>query len=202
LIEPLTGPQARALEALATALDPSFYLAGGVAVAVHLRHRSSVDLDVFSPTTDPASLAEDIARTVSSVLVTSRSPGTLHLEIGGVPASALRYAYPTLHGPVAMGLPLRVASPEDLVAMKLSAIAGRGLYRDFWDLHALMEAQGIALPDALDTFKRKYAHEDLGHVVRSLVYFGDADTEPMPAGMTSALWARIRADFEAWVRGA
>jgi predicted nucleotidyltransferase component of viral defense system len=104
--------------------------------------------------------------------------------------------------PEAMGLPLRVASREDLIAMKLSAIAGRGLHRDFWDLHALMEGQAMALPQALQVFQRKYAQEDLGHVVRSLVYFSDADAEPMPAGMTAEMWARIRADFEAWVRRA
>jgi len=98
------------------------------------------------------------------------------------------------------GLPLPVASREDLIAMKLSAIAGRGAARDFWDLHALLKAQGMTLPQALDAFRRKYAHEDVGHVVRSLVYFGDAEAEPMPPGMTAAMWEATKADFEAWVR--
>jgi hypothetical protein len=200
--EAMTADQARALDALAKALDSTFYLAGGVAVAVHLHHRASHDLDVFSPTTDPASLADAIAQTVANAQVTARSPGTLHLEIGGVPASALRYAYPALRPPETMtGLPLPVASRDDLVAMKLSAIGGRGATRDFWDLHALMRAQGMTLTQALDVFCRKFEHEDVGHVVRSLVYFGDAEAEPMPPGMTPAMWSGIKDDFEAWVRG-
>jgi hypothetical protein len=46
---PLTTAQARALARLSEAhvLD-DVYLAGGVAVAIHLRHRQSVDLDLFS----------------------------------------------------------------------------------------------------------------------------------------------------------
>jgi hypothetical protein len=199
--DPLTPQQAVALDALAKALDPSFYLAGGVAVAVYLGHRVSHDLDVFSPSTDPAGLADTIAQTVAGARVTARSPGTLHLEIGGVPASALRYAYPALRAAERVpGLPLPVASREDLIAMKLSAVAGRGAARDFWDLHALMHAEGMTMAQALDAFRLKYAREDVGHVVRSLVYFGDAEAEPMPPGMTPALWAAIRASFEASVR--
>ena len=92
MTEPLTAEQARALGALAAALDASFYLAGGVAVAVYLRHRASHDLDVFSPSTDPAGLADSIVQTVAGAHVTARSPGTLHVKIASVPASALRYA--------------------------------------------------------------------------------------------------------------
>lgn len=38
---------AEAWEALAPHLPATLYLAGGTAVAVHLRHRSSADLDFF-----------------------------------------------------------------------------------------------------------------------------------------------------------
>ena len=35
------------LEALSKAIDPSFYLAGGTALSLHLGHRYSYDLDFF-----------------------------------------------------------------------------------------------------------------------------------------------------------
>jgi hypothetical protein len=46
---------------------------------------------------------------------------------------------------------------------------------------------------------RKYPVEDIGHVVRSLAYFGDA-TGPLPAGLSSVHWQQIQRDFETWVR--
>ena len=83
--------------------------------------------------------------------------------------------------------------------MKLSAIAGRGAARDFWDLHCIVTRTGRPLSEFLRTFSRKYPVEDIGHIVRSLVYFGDA-SGPLPAGLTSERWEAIQRDFETWVR--
>ena len=99
------------------------------------------------------------------------------------------------------GLPVPVASVEDLSCMKLSAIAGRGAAKDFWDLHAMLTARGESLAVALARFQKKYSAEDVGHVVRSLAYFADAEAGPMPAGLTNQHWQRVRADIEGWVRG-
>ena len=189
------------MAAAARVLDTSFYLGGGVAVAMHLAHRESRDLDFFSGTSDPSQLADAFAQSSDQVRILDRSAGTLHLEIVGVPVSALRYAYPSLATPLRMtGVPIPVASVEDLVAMKLSAIAGRGALRDFWDLSALLDRTHRSLADALALFRAKYAREDVGHVVRSLAYFADADAEPLPAGMTAERWRRMRADFQERVR--
>jgi len=78
--------------------------------------------------------------------------------------------------------------------MKLSAIAGRGAAKDFWDLEELLRhgVGGGSLPGMLALFERKYANEDLGHVIRSLAYFGDADAEPLPRGLTPERWAAIK----------
>ncbi|WP_437590398.1 nucleotidyl transferase AbiEii/AbiGii toxin family protein [Sorangium sp. So ce1000] len=80
------------------------------------------------------------------------------------------------------------------------AVRDSGARRDFWDLHALLTSRGRSLGEALDAYARKYAAEDVGHVVRSLAYFADAEAEPMPAGMTEERWTQIRSDLVAWVR--
>lgn len=89
-----------------------------------------------------------------------------------------------------------MTSLDDLASMKLSAISSRGKARDFWDLHEILSHRGQSLADALAAFCRKYTQEDVGHVVRSLVYFGDADAEPLPDGLERERWAEIRRDFE------
>ncbi|MBI2896151.1 MAG: nucleotidyl transferase AbiEii/AbiGii toxin family protein [Deltaproteobacteria bacterium] len=197
----ITPEQRSALQWLASFTDPSTYLAGGVAVAIRLGHRLSRDLDLFTPSGDPATLADSIVQSGAPAQIISRGPGTLHLEVEGIPASILRYAYPLLSEPEQVAdLPVPVASIDDLICMKLSAIGGRGARKDFWDLHALVSATGRGLGPALAAFQRKYASEDVGHVVRSLVYFADAEAEPMTAGLTELHWSRIRSDLEAWVR--
>ena len=196
----ITGNQRAALEKLASVLGDGFYLVGGVAVAAHLAHRTSRDLDLFA-TSDPNDLRTQLDH-LAGVEIESRAPGTLHLRVDEIPVSLIEYRYPLLAPPTSIAsLPVPVASLDDLACMKLSAIAGRGAARDFWDLHTIVTRTGRPLPDFLDAFRRKYPVEDIGHVLRSLVYFGDAG-DPLPKGLSPSRWDRIRRDFETWVRAA
>lgn len=92
-----------------------------------------------------------------------------------------------------------VASMDDLECMKLSAIASRGARRDFWDLHAMLTARHRSLQQALDGYMRKFVVEDVGHVVKALTYFDDAEAEPMPTGLLPEHWAQIRSEIVTWV---
>ena len=201
----ITNAQRTALAHLAPALEEGTYLAGGVAAALALNHRTSIDLDLFVPVDfDPARLAESIAATTPSARIGGSARGTLHLEVDGVPTSILSYRYPSLVPPEPHDdLAVPVASLDDLVCMKLSAIAGRGAAKDFWDLDALLArgAAGGTLERALDLFARKYATEDVGHVVRSLAYFGEADAAPLPLGLTGEAWGDLKRRMMTRVRG-
>ncbi len=194
----LTDPQREALRTLAPLLGEGFYLGGGVAIALRLHHRSSRDLDLFRDS-DPAPLEESLLQ-LPDVRVTGRAAGTLHLEVGGVPVSMLRYRYPLLAAPEPSAeVPVPLASLDDLICMKLSAIGGRGARRYFWDLRCLLAAKGMSLEGALALFARKFASVDVGHVVRALVYFADADREPMPPELDAAAWEAIKGDLRSRV---
>ena len=195
----ITDAQRLALQKLRPALSADCYLAGGVAVAAHLGHRSSHDLDLFADS-DPTTLRYGIER-IEGVVVQSQSSGTLYLTIDGVPVSLIQYRYALLDSPGQVAsLAVPVASIPDLACMKLSAISSRGAARDFWDLHAIIEATRLDLTTYLDAYRVKFPVEDLGHVIRSLVYFGDAEAGPLPNGLTPTHWEVIRTDFERWVR--
>ncbi|HEX3769724.1 MAG TPA: nucleotidyl transferase AbiEii/AbiGii toxin family protein [Polyangiaceae bacterium] len=200
----ITDAQLAVLASLAGKLDAGTYLAGGVALATAYGHRSSFDLDLFvAADFDAERLAEHVTASVPRAIVTGRAPRTLHLEVDGVPTSILSYRYPLLraleHRP---GLPIAVASMDDLACMKVSAIAGRGAAKDFWDLDVILEhgAAGGDLPGVLERYGRKFASEDIGHAVRALAYFADADAAPLPAGLAPAHWKRLKASFAARVR--
>lgn len=196
----MLSPQQRvALDTLTSILPPSSYLAGGLAVAAHLGHRTSRDFDVFAPSVDAAQVAASISA-LPDVRVIDTAAGTLHLMVHGVPVSLLEYRYPLLETPALGDDGIPIAALEDLACMKLSAIAGRGAARDFWDLQEILRAKNWSLEHVLELFGRKYPRVDVGHVVRSLVYFADADAEPRPVGLDDARWDEIKADLRARVK--
>lgn len=201
-VNPNNGPspeQQHALKALASCLPQETYLAGGVAVAIHARHRLSRDLDLFLPTEDPTQIVDRLTAE-PGVTLTSRAEGTVYATVNGVPVSIIRYRYPLLARTTRTAdAAIAIASIEDLVCMKLSAISHRGALRDFWDLHTMLSMKKMSLTAALELYQTKYASEDIGHVVRSLVYFADADAEPALTGLSNDTWTRIKSDARQWV---
>lgn len=120
-----------------------------------------------------------------------------------VPVDLVRYPYAPLDPPEVGREALPVAGLRDLAAMKLAAIARRGLRRDFWDLYAIQEA-GLSLEDAGAAYTTKFgtAESDLYHVMRALTYFGDAEKDPeYPRGLTVGRWEKIKAFFRASAPG-
>lgn len=194
----ITAEQGAALHALIPALEEGTYLAGGVAVATAFGHRMSRDLDLFVPHDFAPDRLEERLSGTAGVRVTGRARGTLHLEVATVPASILSYRYPLLDPTETRpGLDVPVASAIDLACMKVSAIAGRGAAKDFWDLDVLL-AHGVARGDLttlLERYARKYPVEDIGHAVRSLAYFGEADASPLPAGLSPDAWQGLKETF-------
>ena len=66
--------------------DMGFYLAGGTALAIHLSHRISVDLDWFTPNSfaDGMILAQSLRNSNIDLDVEQVSSGTLHGSVKGV----------------------------------------------------------------------------------------------------------------------
>ena len=70
------------------------YLAGGSALALHLGHRRSVDLDWFTKNTiEPIALLKDITSLGLPVAVTQNTEGTFLGRVGSVQYSVFRYRY-------------------------------------------------------------------------------------------------------------
>lgn len=192
---------AAAFRSVSSALAGSdFYLAGGTALALRIGHRLSVDLDLFSPTFNTVEpLLERLRAALPGFVVTSTASRTLEGALDGVGVSFFGYAYPCLRPPQRPApdlLPL--ATVEDIGAMKLAAIASRGSRKDFVDLWFMVNG-GLSLAETLDLFTQKYAAVDVGHVVRSLAYFDDAEQEPELRLLRPAPWPEVKSDLRAWV---
>jgi hypothetical protein len=86
---------------------------------------------------------------------------------------------------------IRLLDVEDIAAMKLDAITGRGDKKDFYDLYFLVQLYD--LEKLLSFHKEKYPHQTTFHVVRSLSYFADAESQPDPAVFDKKLtWEKIK----------
>ena len=191
------------LASVSTALTGTdFYLAGGTALALLEGHRISADLDLFSPTfDDPEAAQRTLAEVNPEAVTTFMSPRTLYLRIDGTTVSLFGYSYPLvapLLQPDDSLLPF--ASREDIAAMKLAAITSRGSRKDFIDLWLLI-TRHWPLSDCLELFRQKFTTRDIGHVVRSLTYFDDADEEPPLRMLVDIEWDSVKADFVGWVTG-
>jgi len=189
------------LVSVSTALAATdFYLAGGTALALLEGHRISEDLDIFSPSfNDPEAAQRTVAEVHPEAVTTLISPRTLYLQVEGTTVSFLGYSYPLvapLLQPDDSLLPF--ASREDIAAMKLAAITSRGSRKDFIDLWLLI-TRHWPLADCLELFRQKFATRDIGHVVRSLTYFDDADEEPPLRMLVDIDWDTVKRDFVGWV---
>lgn len=179
-----------------------YYLAGGTAVALHLGHRRSADLDWFTgePMGDALVLARSLQQARLRFRTAAVAPGTLHGRLSGVRVTCLEYRYPLLHAaPVWNSTGCHVASLDDLACMKLSAVAQRGSKRDFIDVYALA-LRHAPLADLVDLYRKKYSTGDVGHVLYGLTYFDDADQERMPRMLWDVDWRTVKVMLREWVR--
>jgi hypothetical protein len=91
-----------------------------------------------------------------------------------------------------------IASPRDLGAMKLLAVAQRGSRKDFVDVYELLQS-GIVLRAMLEDFREKF-NADPVSALRGLTYFDDAEMEPMPEMLKPLDWHELRAALGQAVR--
>jgi predicted nucleotidyltransferase component of viral defense system len=171
-----------------------FYLAGGTALAMRLGHRVSVDLDFFSEKAFNEAALIDKLVSIGDLRIFQKAPRSVTGSIDEVKVSFLGYEYPILTtGTLWSGV--TIASMEDIACMKLDALSSRGTKRDFIDLYFI--AKQIPLIDILRLFEQKFAaiRYNILHIKKSLVYFEDAESEPMPKMLVPVEWRAVKEFF-------
>ena len=156
---------------------PDFYLAGGSAAALYL------DFFTEHESYESEPLIQSI-QSVGNLKLQQQSRGTLVGLLDNVQISFFTYPYALLEVPGNLE-GVRIASLLDISLMKFIAISQRGKMRDFVDLYFLCQ-ENFTLVDLLKSVPRKYptGMYPSYHLLRSLVYFTDAeeDVPPRPLG--------------------
>ena len=164
-------------------------LVGGTALALQIGHRKSVDLDIFGNIqTDSLDLIQYL-NTIGKVIQIKESPNIHIFSIDGIKVDIVNYPYPWL-SPLKIKDDIKLAALEDICAMKLAAITGRGSKKDFIDIHFLL--QHFTLKEMLVFYNRKYTDGSSFLVLKSLSYFEDAENEPSPVMLTDTSWDTVK----------
>ena len=198
----LPESQKRLLHKITKALSGAdFYLAGGTALALQIGHRQSIDFDWFiSELGDPEILFKRLKSVNIDFRVTSTAIETVYLNVDNIQVSFFGYDYPMLQPIIVHPVyGMRMAGTDDIACMKLSAISSRGSRKDFTDLYFIVK-HFKPLEDYLKLYTQKFSTRDIGHIVRSLVYFEDAESEPELAMLKPLSWNDLKSEFEMWVK--
>ncbi|MDE0268354.1 MAG: hypothetical protein OXI96_04870 [Acidimicrobiaceae bacterium] len=169
--------------AVAEAIPEDSILMGGTALAIHLRHRRSDDLDIFTPgkfDPDPVHMTLDRQGVFDLI---SKSRGHLHGMFNGVKLDILWNAGAlTLQAPTTMAN-LNVGSVQDIMASKLRAITERHILRDYFDVMCIEQSTDISLEEGLTLYTHKYKitpqHGSVHALVKGLGYFEDVENDPV-----------------------
>lgn len=168
----------------------SFALAEGTSLALRFGHRLSVDLELFTDQSfDEQTLFDDLLISFPTILKVDEAKNTLSLFIEGVKVDLLAHCCPLL-SPFQEEFGIRFWSVEDVIAMKLGAVSGRGAKKDFWDLAELINH--FSLNEMLRFFTNKYVNSDPGYVIRSLTYFHDAELQIDPIVLNATTWPQVK----------
>jgi predicted nucleotidyltransferase component of viral defense system len=171
-----------------------FRLVGGTALSLLLGHRESIDLDLF--TDEPFDRELIINKLTDTFPLLSfegiKSPRLFFTYINDVKVDFVNtfekfsYDYNVIEG-------IRFAATEEIIALKLNVIAGRGAKKDFWDLYELLNH--YSFDQMISFYQKKYPNNALVMIAKSITYFAEADLQPDPSCFKNLKWEGVKKDI-------
>jgi len=171
----------------------SFYIAGGVGVALYLGHRSTADFDFFSSEPFDNAVLREQLNSLGNFQEIGSVWGVLHGVFNGMKTSFVSYQHPLIF-PTNKYKGVAVADLIDVALMKLDCLSNRGFKRDFIDVYCI-DREGLHLRQLLEYFPKKYPQGNLYQVIKSLGYFTDADKQPSPKMAIPTDWDAVKQFF-------
>ena len=179
-----------------------FRLVGGTSLSLRYGHRISDDIDLFTDaeygSIDFQLLQEILRREFpycqgdcgeivsfgTSYLVGNSKEDNVKLD--------LFYTDPFIR-PMEQIESIRMASLDDIVAMKMDVMSRGGRKKDFWDLHILRNKYTIE--QMLSLYKERYPYGATDEeCIAGLTNFSVADSDPDPTCLLGKIWQLIKLD--------
>jgi predicted nucleotidyltransferase component of viral defense system len=192
-VEPATFSILEKLMEVPELLD--FHLVGGTALSLLYGHRMSVDLDLFSNKPFENEFILEVLNRNFGGNFKSEDKGArfgIFCFINEVKVDIVRHPHPIIR-PIQNIDGIRMFSIEDIIAMKVQAILGRGKKKDFWDIAELLKHYSVN--DFASFHKEKYSTQNLLITVpQAITYFLDAEESEDPISLKKQTWESVQ-DF-------
>jgi predicted nucleotidyltransferase len=180
-----------------------FRLVGGTSLSLHLGHRMSDDIDLF--TDEPYgsldfTLIDKFLRQTFKY-VSDLAPGPVAMGVSYLVGHSkdesvkLDFFYTdTFILPAVQIGPYRLATVEEIIAMKIDIVQRKARKKDFWDLDELLGKYSIDQMIALHKQRYPYGHDE--KVIReNFTDFERADEDFTPMCLKGKHWELIKLDF-------
>lgn len=184
-----------------------FRLVGGTGLSLYRGHRESVDIDLF---TDSPYGSIDFDKIDSFLRANYRYVDTSNDDIIGFGKSYfvgeneknsikldLFYTDEFIDAVTVID-DIRLASVEEIIAMKLDVIQRGGRKKDFWDIHELMNEYSVVAMFSLHEKRYPYGH-DKAVLKNNFVQFENADGDFDPVCLREKHWELIKVDITDFV---
>lgn len=189
---------------MANPIFEPFYLVGGTSLSLRLGHRISVDIDLF--TNAPYGSLDfsvyekffqgnypyyyctdktDLVGFGRSYYVGDSADENIKVDL---------YYHDEIINPCDIIDNIRIASLDDVVAMKVDVISRGGRKKDFWDLHELLNTYSIPQMLELHQQRNEYTH-DRDQIIHNFTDFTSADRDIDPICLEGKEWELVKLDF-------
>jgi hypothetical protein len=180
-----------------------FRLVGGTALSLQIGHRESIDIDLFSDVeygTLNFNEIEDFLKNNfdyvdfldvppamgKAYFIGENKDNTIKLDV---------FYTDTYIQPFVEEDGIRMATIEEIIAMKVDVIQRGGRKKDFWDVHDLLDSHSITQMIDLHEQRYPYTHnKDL--IIKNFTNFNQADDDFDPICYKGKYWEFIKEDFE------
>ena len=171
----------------------SFSLVGGTALSLVYGHRISIDLDLFSDIKFDQNIVINALRQKFKegfIYEGEFKHFGIFCFVENVKVDLVPFRHPLIR-PIQVIDGIRMFSLEDIAAMKIQAILGRGKKKDFWDIAELFKH--FKLKEIIAFYKEKFPSQMLLiSIPQALSYFDDADESEDPISINGMDWDQVK----------
>lgn len=178
---------------------------GGTSLSIQRGHRQSIDIDLFTDaeydTIDFKAIDSFLRKNYQYVDTNNTSDEKIGWGVSYFVGESeddsikldLYYtdpfirAYEEIDG-------IRLATVEEIIAMKMDVISRGGRKKDFWDIHEIYEEFSLETMLALHEERYPYGHEK-EKILKNFLFFEQADEDFDPICLRGKHWELIKLDL-------
>ena len=181
-----------------------FRLVGGTALSLQLGHRMSIDIDLFTDaaysTIDFNSIEDFLRKEFKYAQGDFDTPAGIGksysagYDVNSLVKLDIYYSMDPFFQPVMQVDNIRLATVEEVIAMKVDVIQRGGRKKDFWDIHELLNKYTIDEMINLHRQRYEWTH-NRELIIRNFTDFNLADDDFDPICLKNKEWTFIKEDI-------